>query len=56
MVPAHAETSPTIAVIDTGTNTSLFTNNIAYEVCIVSSYTCPNGKTVWKELAQPISQ
>ena len=45
-VPAHAETPQTIAIIDNGTNTSLFTNNIAYEVCIVSSYKCPNGKTM----------
>jgi hypothetical protein len=43
-VPAHAETPQAIAIIDNGTNTSLFTNNIAYEVCIVSSYKCPNGK------------
>lgn len=45
-VSAHADTSPAIAIIDTGTNTSLFTGSISYEVCIVSSYTCPNGKTV----------
>jgi len=45
-VPAHAETPQAIAIIDNGTNTSLFTNNIAYEVCIVSSYKCPNGKTM----------
>jgi hypothetical protein len=45
-VPAHAETPQSIAIIDNGTNTSLFANNIAYEVCIVSSYKCPNGKTM----------
>lgn len=44
VVPAHAETAPTIVVIDTGTNTSLFKNNIAYEVCILTSFKCPNGK------------
>jgi hypothetical protein len=44
VVPAHAETPPTIVVIDTGTNTSLFKDSIVYEVCLVSSFTCPNGK------------
>lgn len=43
-VPVHAETPPTIVVIDTGTNTSLFKDSIAYEVCLVTSYRCPNGK------------
>ena len=43
-VPAHADTPPTIVVIDTGTNTSLFKDSIVYEVCLVSSYKCPNGK------------
>jgi hypothetical protein len=44
VVPAHAETPPTIVVIDTGTNTSLFKDSIVYEVCLVSSFKCPNGK------------
>ena len=43
-VPVHAETPPAVVVIDTGTNTSLFQNNIAYEVCLVTSFRCPNGK------------
>ena len=44
-VPAVvADTPPTIAVIDVGTNSSLFTNAIATEVCVISSYKCPNGK------------
>ena len=44
-VPAYsADTPPSIAVIDVGTNSSLFTNAIATEVCIISSYKCPNGK------------
>ena len=44
-VPAYsADTPPSIAVIDVGTNSSLFTNSIATEVCIISSYKCPNGK------------
>jgi hypothetical protein len=44
IVPAHADAPQAIAVIDNGTNTSLFTNNIVYEVCILTSYKCPNGK------------
>jgi hypothetical protein len=43
-VPVHATTPQSIVVIDTGVNTSLFKENIIYEVCIVSSFTCPNGK------------
>jgi hypothetical protein len=43
VVPAHAATPETIVVIDNGTNTSLFPNNIAYEVCLVSTFKCPNG-------------
>jgi hypothetical protein len=43
-VPVHAETPPAIVVIDTGTNTSLFKDSIAYEVCLVTSFRCPNGK------------
>lgn len=42
--PASAETPPTIVVIDNGVNSSLFKDNIAYEVCLVSSFRCPNGK------------
>ena len=44
VVPVHADTAPTVVVIDTGTNTSLFKDSIAYEVCLVTSYRCPNGK------------
>jgi hypothetical protein len=43
-VPVHAETPPAVVVIDTGTNTSLFQNSIVYEVCLVTSFRCPNGK------------
>jgi hypothetical protein len=43
-VPVHAETPPAIVVIDTGTNTSLFKDSIVYEVCLVTSFRCPNGK------------
>ena len=43
---ASAETPPTIVVIDNGVNSSLFKDNIAYEVCLVSSFKCPNGKTI----------
>jgi hypothetical protein len=41
-VPAQANT-PTVAIIDVGFNSTLFSNNVAYEVCIVSVATCPNG-------------
>ena len=44
ITPAQANTPPTIVVIDTGTNTSLFKDSIAYEVCLLTSLTCPNGK------------
>ena len=43
-VPVQANTPPAVVVIDTGTNTSLFKDSISYEVCILSSYKCPNGK------------
>jgi len=45
-VPAAvpAEVPPSIAVIDIGTNSSLFKDAIATEVCVISSYKCPNGK------------
>lgn len=43
-VPVHAEPAPTVVVIDNGTNTSLFKDSIVYEVCLVSSRACPNGK------------
>jgi hypothetical protein len=43
-VPVQAQAAPTVVVIDTGTNTSLFKDSIAYEVCLVTSFSCPNGK------------
>jgi hypothetical protein len=44
-VPAVvADTPPTIAIIDTGMNTTRFKDSIAYEVCVISYGTCPNGK------------
>lgn len=43
VVPAHAEPTQTIVVIDNGTNTALFADRVAYEVCIVSAFKCPNG-------------
>lgn len=39
-----AEVPASIAVIDVGTNSSLFKDVIATEVCVLSSYKCPNGK------------
>lgn len=41
--PVQAAPTPTIAVVDVGANTSLF-SNIVTEVCIVEMLTCPNGK------------
>lgn len=43
-VPVQAQAAPTVVVIDTGTNTSLFKDSIAYEVCLLTAHTCPNGK------------
>lgn len=43
LTPAHAEQAQTIAVIDSGVNTALFTN-IVTEVCILEYAYCPNGK------------
>ena len=45
VVPAQAASEPTIAIIDSGVNNSLFANNIAYEVCLMSIARCPNKKT-----------
>lgn len=39
-----ADTAPAIAIIDTGMNTTAFKDSIVYEVCILTSYTCPNKK------------
>ena len=44
-VPTHADVSPSIAVIDTGTTPSLFGDKIVAEYCVVESYTCANGKS-----------
>jgi hypothetical protein len=44
VTPVHAETPPAIAIIDTGMNTTAFKDSIVYEVCILTSYTCPNKK------------
>lgn len=43
-VAMPAEIPPSIAVIDVGTNSSLYKDVIATEVCIISSQKCPNGK------------
>jgi hypothetical protein len=45
-LPTQAEPLPSIAVIDSGINTSLFKDSLVYEVCIVSEFTCPNGKQI----------
>ena len=39
-----ADIPPAIAIIDTGMNTTAFKDSIVYEVCILTSYTCPNQK------------
>lgn len=44
MVSAQAETPPAIVVIDTGTNTALFKDNIVAEYCVLEFTNCPNGK------------
>lgn len=44
-VPAHADPAPTIAVIDMGFNTSLYSDSVVAEACFVEFSTCPNGKT-----------
>ena len=43
--PAHADTAPTLVLIDTGVNTKLF-SNIVHEVCLIESGAgvCPNKK------------
>ena len=43
MSPAHADAPQTIAVIDSGINTSQVTH-IVDEVCILEYGTCPNGQ------------
>jgi len=42
--PAHASTTQSIAIIDSGVNTALFQGNIADEVCILEYSNCPNGQ------------
>lgn len=41
--PTQANSLPTVAVIDVGFNTTSFSSNVVYEVCIVSVAFCPNG-------------
>lgn len=50
IAPARADVPQSIAVIDSGTNTSLFKDNIAYEVCVLTLFKCPNGKTTMEGL------
>ena len=47
--PAKAVPNATVAVVDVGANTSLF-SNIVTEVCIVEMLTCPNGKNFMEGL------
>jgi len=43
LLPAHAEPTPTIAVIDVGFNTDTFKNSIVTEVCVVQYVFCSNN-------------
>jgi hypothetical protein len=43
-VPVHADPAPTIAVIDMGFNTSLYSDSVVAEACFVEFSTCLNGK------------
>ena len=43
MTPAHADTKPAVAIIDSGVVDSLFPN-IVGEYCVVEFFSCPNGK------------
>ncbi len=40
-----ADIPPSVAIIDTGVNTALFSNSIVDEVCILEYSLCPNGKS-----------
>lgn len=48
--PAHADTPPTAVIIDMGINSSLYKNNIVYEVCVIENAVCPNGKSFMEGL------
>jgi len=41
--PVHADTPPTLVLIDSGVNDAQFTNNIVYEVCTIEYTFCANG-------------
>ena len=40
-----ADVPPSVAIIDSGINTALFSNSIVDEVCILEYSPCPNGKS-----------
>lgn len=44
VVPVHAEPAPSIAVIDVGFNSSLYSDSVVAEYCWVEFNSCPNGK------------
>ena len=44
LTPAHADTQPSLVLIDSGINTNLFAPNIVTEVCVMEYIQCPNGK------------
>ena len=43
VMPAHAEPTQTVALIDSAVNASLFPNNVVAEVCAIEYTLCPNG-------------
>jgi len=43
--PAHASAQPTVVLIDSGVNDSLFSSNIVHEVCFIENTSCSNGKS-----------
>jgi len=45
VTPAHADTQPTVVLIDSGVNDSLYSSNIVYEACFIENTTCDNGKS-----------
>lgn len=45
VLPVHADTPPSVAIIDTGFNTSLYSDSVAAEACFLENSPCANGKS-----------
>lgn len=43
--PAKADAAPSVAIIDVGFNSTLFSKAVVAEACFVETFSCPNGKT-----------